>query len=161
MMLRDNYYVVAYLTGILFVVSPVWAKDIALPDCDFVVEMPASATVERIQSQYITFYQAKATAGRAFLQVECLPYKSNQEEVRAMALSHLNAIGGFGSAFKVSSPDGYEHRFYKKLPEGVVTYVAKIYVGNKSTFIATGGVLSSDFPSDVIAGFHKSIRRQQ
>lgn len=146
--------------ALLFIGSPACAKDVVLPDCDFVVGMPSSVTIEQVQSQYFTFYQAKATVGRAYLQAECLPQKSSQGEVRAMALSHLDAIAGFGSAFKVITPTEYEHRFNKKLPEGTATYVARIYVGDRSTLIATGGALSADYPNDQISIFHKSVRRR-
>jgi len=144
---------------LLMVSQNAYSKEIYLSKCDFIIGMPSNVKIEKINSTYFSYDQAKSSVGEVFLQAECLPYSAQEKEVKQMVFAHENSVGGYGASFKRIELNKYESRFYKKIEGvGTATFLTHIYVGRNSTLIAIGGVTSNKFPNEEITKFHKSIK---
>lgn len=137
------------------------AEVIKLPGCEFSVNVPNARPSEVLRNEEYTYHQVRGRVGQVFFQAECVPGIMDGEGAFLAARTHTKRIAGQGMQFKQVRPNVFENRFVKDIKGVPTTYVARYYLGRRSTLMVVSGTKSENYPQDEIFQFFRSVRYQE
>lgn len=138
-----------------------YGEVVKLPGCEFSVNVPNARPTEVMHTEEYSYHQVRGRAGRVFFQAECVPGIMDGDGALLAARTHTKAIAGRGMQFKQVRPNVFENRFVKDNRGVPTTYVARYYLGDRSTLIVVSGTESENFPHDEIFQFFRSVRYRE
>lgn len=126
--------------------------------CDMSVTFPSEPDVRKMETEGISYEQARWTGTTTMLRAECfgVPVAISREEMAAR-LNLQAIVDGLQNSSITHNPDYVELRGHKNVGGVPATYVARFYRGPASVLASAVASPSADFPTTDMAAFWASV----